>query len=966
VKAGLTRKAAGSAAVLALAAGSIFGALFVSIDGLSDAARERRASSDVVAALNALEKSVVDMQTAQRGFLIDGDERFLAPWNAARSRYRLELERLAALVTEPGQQARLRGLSAMVDAYVTEWSDRLVATARRDLGEARALVASFEGELRLSAIRTRMDEVRVAAGAIAGQREARTEAAKRRATWIGAGGLAAVVLLGVFFAATAARSVARPLRRLAGAAERLAAGDLTARVPENGVDEVGELGRAFNAMAASLEAARRDLEAREERFRSLLAAAPDGMVIVDCDGRVVAVNDATLAFSGYDEGELAGRPVEMLVPASLREQHVRDRQAYVAAPQPRSMGAGRDLELRRKDGTGVPVEISLAPLVAPEGLLVIAAIRDVTERRRAEAEIRSLNAKLERHAGELAAQNAELEQQTQELEDQQLRLEVANEELAARRAELERALRELGREKERVDAFFSFGQLLAAETETSRLAAMVLRSLCALGGAEVGVLYLGDGDGDGFELAEARGADRAALPRVLRETDGLAGLALAERRPAEADWGEAGLRVQALGESVLLRRELHLPLVHANRVLGVVSLGRADIRPFGEEERDVLEHLAGQAAVAFSSALALRRAVHQSGVLQALLDATPDGIQMTDPEGRILWKNATLERLVGEILGEPAGLGTRLLSYQDVERLIAERVEDRDAYLAAAEAAADPESVTEHEYVIAGTGRSFRRLLAPVRGDAGDVVGRILFLRETTAEREAERLKGELVATVSHELRTPLASILGFTELLAERELDEETRRSFLEIVLSEARRLTALVNDFLDLQRIERGAFTLSLENVDLAEVLREQVQLYSAQSPAHELRIELEDEPLWALGDAARLRQVVGNLLSNAVKYSPGGGVVEVRASVARGQVRVSVSDHGIGIPAGQQHLVFGKFFRADSADTREIGGTGLGLALCKASWRRTAAPSGSRAWRARARPSGSRSPRHATRRR
>src|SRR5439155_13260490 len=165
-------------------------------------------------------------------------------------------------------------------------------------------------------------------------------------------------------------------------------------------------------------------------------------------------------------------------------------------------------------------------------------------------------------------------------------------------------------------------------------------------------------------------------------------------------------------------------------------------------------------------------------------------------------------------------------------------------------------------------------------------------------EREAERLKSELVATVSHELRTPLASIMGYAELLTERDYDEQTRKRHLHTIRNESARLTSLVNDFLDLQRIESGGFTLSLEPFDLAELVREEVHLYSAQSLEHELALEEPGESIRALGERDRIAQVLGNLLSNAVKYSPAGGGVEVRLEGAGAWIRVSVSDSGLGI--------------------------------------------------------------------
>jgi signal transduction histidine kinase len=197
--------------------------------------------------------------------------------------------------------------------------------------------------------------------------------------------------------------------------------------------------------------------------------------------------------------------------------------------------------------------------------------------------------------------------------------------------------------------------------------------------------------------------------------------------------------------------------------------------------------------------------------------------------------------------------------------------------------------------------------------------------------RESERMKTELVSIVSHELRTPLASVLGFTALLLKREFDPATRRHYLGIVDAQARRLAALLEDFLDVQRIEHEGIELAREQIDLAALLDEQAQLYAAQSPKHRLAVRLDERPLTVRGDVGRLAQVVGNLLSNAIKYSPDGGTVELVAGRSGHGVRVAVRDEGRGIPQDQQDRIFTKFFRGD-ASASGITGTGLGLAVSR----------------------------------
>jgi signal transduction histidine kinase len=197
---------------------------------------------------------------------------------------------------------------------------------------------------------------------------------------------------------------------------------------------------------------------------------------------------------------------------------------------------------------------------------------------------------------------------------------------------------------------------------------------------------------------------------------------------------------------------------------------------------------------------------------------------------------------------------------------------------------------------------------------------------------ESEEVKSELVSNVSHELRTPLASVLGFSSLMLDRDVSPEETKRYLEVIRAEARRLAALLNDLLDLQRVEQEALELRSEEVDLNELLSNQVTLYSAQSDTHALKFHSSGEPLTVRGDRDRLAQVVGNLLSNAIKYSPDGGVVEVTATTIGDEAWIWVRDEGLGIPGGHQEKIFTKFFRGDVGRELGISGTGLGLVLAR----------------------------------
>ncbi|MCC6445238.1 MAG: response regulator [Armatimonadetes bacterium] len=221
----------------------------------------------------------------------------------------------------------------------------------------------------------------------------------------------------------------------------------------------------------------------------------------------------------------------------------------------------------------------------------------------------------------------------------------------------------------------------------------------------------------------------------------------------------------------------------------------------------------------------------------------------------------------------------------------------------------------------------------PVR-DGEEIEGAIVLCRDIRPERAIERMKTEMVNVVSHDLRTPLGAIVGFTELLLYRDLPEDKRKHYLTIMHREAIRLTDLVNDFLDVQRMESGRQVYDRRPVNLKHLIAGAVDVFARQSDRHSLIMEVPDGLPDIKADPDRIQQCLANLLSNAIKYSPQGGQVRIGAFTEEetGSVRVYVADQGLGIPAEAAGQLFGKFVRIQDPARQGIGGTGLGLAICK----------------------------------
>jgi two-component system sensor histidine kinase KdpD len=206
---------------------------------------------------------------------------------------------------------------------------------------------------------------------------------------------------------------------------------------------------------------------------------------------------------------------------------------------------------------------------------------------------------------------------------------------------------------------------------------------------------------------------------------------------------------------------------------------------------------------------------------------------------------------------------------------------------------------------------------------------------QAEAAREADRLKGELLATVSHELRTPLGAIKGHATTLARfgTRMPLEQQHEFLETIDRATDRLSELIDNLLLLQRVDAGGLPIHLEPVDLVELAEEVLTELGPRAARREITATIDPALPLVYGDGLRLRQVLLNLLDNALKYSPDGGAVHLDLSVAGDDVLVRVRDEGLGIPPEQLEQVFERFHRVDSDRTRTIRGTGLGLAICNA---------------------------------
>lgn len=301
--------------------------------------------------------------------------------------------------------------------------------------------------------------------------------------------------------------------------------------------------------------------------------------------------------------------------------------------------------------------------------------------------------------------------------------------------------------------------------------------------------------------------------------------------------------------------------------------------------------------------------------IRTILEAIPDDLMLVDSAGNIreykAGKSAThlpMDRFLGTTLGElfPKTLTDQLHS--------------------AVRAGLNSEQARVIELNLEG--RDFEARVVPMESDMA-----LILFRDVTVERESERVKSEFIAAVSHELKTPLASILGLSELLLDNSYGSAELKEFLENIQYSSLRLKDMVNNLLDTSRLEAGRFTISRQSVDLQFTLSQTARSFAGVAKLSQIHFIWEFNPLPIIeADPERIGQVAGNMLSNAFKFCPKGGTIWLRAR-SHGGVLLEVEDTGPGIPLEEQGQLFNRYSRTQSAISRGIVGTGLGLYISKA---------------------------------
>jgi two-component system phosphate regulon sensor histidine kinase PhoR len=385
-------------------------------------------------------------------------------------------------------------------------------------------------------------------------------------------------------------------------------------------------------------------------------------------------------------------------------------------------------------------------------------------------------------------------------------------------------------------------------------------------------------------------------------------------------WGAAAV---ALAVALFLSNLVATRIAEALRSLTDaarrMSEGDLTVRTRLEGQDELVELGAALDRLAGGLASTLGQLRAERDLQRRILEAMQEGVVVVDREGHIVLVNSALRSML--LIGAEA-VGKLLIEtvrHAELDDLLEDA---RDAHGAAP---------TEIEL----PGLKPRRLLVHASPLSGDDERVLVVFVDVTELRRLESLRREFVANASHELRTPIAAVRSATETLRNGALDDAAAAvRFLDIIERNAQRLQSLVEDMLDLSKLESNEFRLKRERVELGSVVPIVLGLFRERAEKKGVRLsaEMPAEPLAVEGDARGLEHVLSNLVDNAVKYCPAGAGIVVKAMQEGERVRLIVSDTGNGIPAEHLPRLFERFYRVDAGRSRELGGTGLGLSIVK----------------------------------
>lgn len=536
-----------------------------------------------------------------------------------------------------------------------------------------------------------------------------------------------------------------------------------------------------------------------------------------------------------------------------------------------------------------------------------------------EDEIGKLSRSLHYMMIQIGAKESELLAQNEELIAQQDELQMQQE-------ELQRALSKMEENERYLEKRNSLIQSLSNTLDKKGMIERAIRNTVEISDTDKGLLVLLNSE---KEYA-AFGISDEGIAQFIRELDNGMLTRVSETKEPYlvtrcSERSEKGYHTEDIPVY-----DLYIPIVDAgNNMMACLVLTRIG-RQITKNEQLELNGLAAQLSLSLERIAMFEEKERQRQMTQDMLNTIQEGVQLLATDGTTLQVN----RMMCEIMGCEESFDMSGLKFDQYLEKLKDKVDDFEGLKQFILDIVEMRPAESQSYVYRLSELDSRYILVYYEPlfRKQERIGTLLVHRDITREYEVDQMKSEFVSTVSHELRTPLASVLGFTELLLNKELKPERQKKYLTTIHQEAKRLTSLINDFLDLQRMESGRQIYHFVSIDVSDLIQETLNVYGIEMANHRIIVEEMSEKYTIVGDKDKLHQALINLLSNAVKYSPAGGTITITAYKNSRNMYLEIKDEGLGIPEDAIPNLFTKFFRIDNSDRREIGGTGLGLAIVK----------------------------------
>jgi PAS domain S-box-containing protein len=465
---------------------------------------------------------------------------------------------------------------------------------------------------------------------------------------------------------------------------------------------------------------------------------------------------------------------------------------------------------------------------------------------------------------------------------------------------------------QRMHSLYAAGRALSNRLGDARAWVAFARQVADVLNCEGAAVFLGRDEDGVLDVVSTGGTDRLTVPASPSAWE-----QAAKGWASRAGWS----------------RYTMVPMEADGQVVGfAAAFGPRVDADFTGEDTETLLTLANQGAAALVNEELYRAAENERAALRDIVGHSSDGIYTVGPDRTVRSWNAAMVALTGyqedEAVGQKCFNLLRARDGEGVDMCAA------DCPILAAAASGHEEvrdaSVLNKE----GLARWIRYAHAPIVAADGDMDADVVVVRDVTRERQTDELKADFVASVSHELRSPLTPIKGFlmTLLREDRDFAQDRRREYYKLMLMQSQRLERLIEDLLEVTRLEAGAGLVDATAIDAVDLVRQVVDRFTSEDPDRTVHVVVPDHAVYCRGDWMRVDQVLGNLLSNALRYAPPHEPVEVRLVPQGREVVFEVRDWGPGIPIDEQSRIFERFHRVGHYMTREPGGAGLGLYLAK----------------------------------